>query len=287
MGGSSESTKNTTQSTSTSYDPSVINAGESIFANAANQFAANPTYPMYQGQRVADFGPTFGAAEDAATGALGQNNPLTASGGAALQNLAGSIDPNASISSLMDPYVNATLQPTLRQINESYDKSQAGIGASATNAGAFGDSGFGLQSAMNDRDRAQAVGDATSGAYDKAWNAAQALKGTQANELTSAASGLGSLGSQESGQQNTLTQLLASMGATQQTAQQGGINSLIADTNKAADYPLKSSLALSSILGTIPKNTSGYSTGTETDSKPDNTMSSLGGAAMSYLLFGS
>jgi hypothetical protein len=286
MSGDSKSTKNTSQSTSTSYDPSIINAGQGIFNNAATWFNNNPSYPMFQGDRVADFGPTFGAAEQAATAANGQVNPLTATGGDALKSLAGSIDPNASIQSLMDPYVGATLQPTLRNINESYDKSQAGIGADATGAGAFGDSGFGLASALNSRNRAQAIGDATSGAYDKAFNAATAEKNAQAGQLTSAASGLGSLGAQESTQQNAITQLLASLGATKQTAEQGGINSLISDTNTAANYPLKSSLALSSILGSIPKNTSGTSTGTETDSKPDNTLSSLGGSALSFLLFG-
>lgn len=85
------------------------------------------------------------------------------------------LDPS-SVSPWMSPYIDSALQPEIRGIRREGNITQKGIDATATGAGAFGDSAYGVRSAENDRNTAQLIDDATAkgygSAYDKAVTAA-------------------------------------------------------------------------------------------------------------------
>lgn len=284
MCGSSEKSENKTVQTSNNYPAWTGPAGQDLFKQAMDYYSSNPTMPQYSGPRVADFGDGFGKANDFLSSNLGQTDPALTQAGGAFGSIVNSIDPNASTQSLMDPYVDATLQPTLRNINESLDRTQAASAAGATSAGALGDTGYAVEKAMNNRNATQAIGDATGAAYSKAFQNAQGQHNALIQQLLSGASGLDANQQQGFTQNNQMASELASLGATQQTAGQKGIDSSIADANKAADYPYKSAVSLASILSAIPKDTSGTSASQGTSSAPDNSGMGLAGAALSYIL---
>ena len=87
------------------------------------------------------------------------------------------VDPNGplgSVQSYMDPYVQATLDPTLRQIGISGAQARQGIDANAIQSGAFGDARHGVVESEQLKNQSLQEGDATAQAYDKAYTSAMA-----------------------------------------------------------------------------------------------------------------
>lgn len=260
---SGNSTKTTNSSSSTTYPDWVTGTGQSLVQNLGL-----PNFNPYTGPTQASFGPTWGQSADFLSGQLGQTNPDTTAASGGFQSILNNLDPSKTTSDYVNPYVDATLQPTLRSINESYDRNAGSIGAGATMAGAFGGTGQGLEDALNERNRAQSIGDATNTAYSNAFTNAQGQQSTALSQIMQAAGGLSSTGQSAFGQGTTLASLLAGLGAQSQQAGQTGINTAISTNTSNQSGGLDLSSKLAQILAMLPKNVD--QSGTSTTSQPDN-----------------
>jgi hypothetical protein len=276
----SNSSGNTNTSAYQSYSPQVIGEGQSVFGNASNVGGFTP----YSGSTQGSFGSEWGTAGNALEGALGQNNQNTVAGANTLQQVIGNIGGNTT-SQYMNPYVSATLAPTIQSINDSAALQHQQNGANATMAGAYGGTAQGVADALTNRYQQQNIGNATGQAYDNAYQSAVNSQQQGNAALTSAAGGLNTIGAGQAGQQNTLASLLANMGSTEQTANQGGINNAESQNLTNNTQPLNNQATLAQILATIPKDTTsgsnidtssqgvtwGHNTGTTQQIQPNNT----------------
>lgn len=239
--------------------------------NSASGYAAQNPYQAYSGPTTASFGNEWGKAADYAGSQLGQTNPALAQVLGQAGKTAGS-----SVQDLMNPYVQATLTPTLDAITRNAATTNNGLAASATMSGAFGDSGYGVQKSLADKDTQSAIANATGAAYSQAYNNAQTQQNTALQQLLQGSS-------QDSAQKNAVTQQLASMGSTEQGANAQGIQNQMTVNNEQNSGQLNQFATLQSILRGAPvdTNTQSYGNGTTTSTQPDNSGMALAGKLLS------
>lgn len=137
---------------------------------------------------------------------------------ASLSGATGGYDPTMAMA-FMNPYNQAVLQESLREINRQGDISRQNLQAQAVRAGAFGGSREGIQRAELERGLSQTRNQAIVGAMQQGYGAAQqqaqqAFEQQQQRQLA-AGQGIGSLGTQ-------LGNLGVQQAALGQTAQQLG-----------------------------------------------------------------
>jgi hypothetical protein len=162
MCGTSTTTENKNQfqsgTSSTTLPSWATAAGQNVYDQSAAYAAGHP-YNPYGGPTQAAFGPQWGTSTGYATSALGTDNPYFTQAGGALSGVLGEAGKTAgsSIPELMSPYVSGVLQPTLKAIATNAANRNNGTAAGATMSGAFGDSGYGVQRALNDRDTQDAI----------------------------------------------------------------------------------------------------------------------------------
>jgi hypothetical protein len=248
---------------STSYAPWASGGASSVFNNAQQIM---PTATPYTGPSEAAFGPQFGQASNFLSQNLGQTNPYTVTAGNSLQNLLGGINPNASVTDYMSPYIGAALAPTLQNLVTTGGQQQQQNAANATKAGAYGGTAQGVQGALLDKFLQQNVAGTTAQGYNTGYNSAlQNMLGEQ-NLYSGASQGLGALGQNAFTQGTTLANMLAGLGQTQQTAGQTGINTAMQMAQQQATLPLAPSGQLAQILAQLAPlggtattgNTAGY-----------------------------
>jgi hypothetical protein len=219
-----------------------------------------------------------------ASGNLGKSNPGLDESNGALRQVIGSAGQTAgsSIQDLMSPYTEGVLSPVLRHISEAAQGQNNNIASTSTMSGAFGDSGYGVQKALNDRNTQQNIGDATSGAYNTAFNNAQTQKNNALQQLISGASGLSGNATSQFGENQSLAQLLSAMGSTEQGANAQGVNNAMTVNNQKNSGQLNQYATLMSLLRGAPVDTTttnqGYQTGTTT--RPDNSGWALAGSLL-------
>jgi hypothetical protein len=203
--------------------PWVQQAGSSLYGNASSYAAANP-YQGYTGATTA----AANAPQNIATNQLTQNaqgpNQNTVNAANTVNSVAGAINPNASVQSLMNPYVSATLAPTLQNLGVAEGQTQQQTAANASMAGAYGGTGAGVQAAENANLYGQNVANATGAAYGNAYNAAQAQQNTNLATLLNAGSGQNAIGAGQVGASTAASGALGSIGGLQQTIGQQGLN---------------------------------------------------------------
>lgn len=256
-------------------------AGQDAYGKASTLYST--PYQAYGGDRVA--GPTG----DQTTGFQMLRDYIAGGGSSALRGTgvdlitrgAGYtpsteriVDENGRLGAIADytnPYTEATLAPTIRNIESQYGKQRMAIGDRATTAGAFGDARQGVLEAANQRDQGQAVGDASYKAFADAFNTAMGLRSGDLARFTAgdeakagrdiAAGGalVDTAGKAQSDFMQQLTALLTTGGIQQQTAQSG----LDADYEaylRQQEDPYKKIAALVSTIGGIPYSTSSTTT---------------------------
>lgn len=104
--------------------------------------------------------PSYQAAEGVATGLLGQAKPITADA------------IGANVSSLMRPYSDIVIDPSLELMRQELNKTKNTIGANAGNVGAFGGSRQGVEEGIADSQEALQAGQLKSGLLQSGYNAA-------------------------------------------------------------------------------------------------------------------
>jgi len=157
----------------------------------------------------------------------------------------GNVTASGTVQNYMNPYLNATLTPSLALINQQYGIQNAANNSQATQAGAFGGSRMGVQNALTNQAQNLAQNQLIGNAYNQAYNTAnqnmqqaatlgmqgaatglQGVSGQQAgyNGAGSQATNLGSLGTQQLAGQQSIAGLQNAYGAQQQQQVQNQIN---------------------------------------------------------------
>lgn len=157
---------------STSESPGTRAASDDALGKA--QTIANTPYQPYTGQVVAPLSKNEQTASALASPDSANNKLASSLYTQAAGDIAGIKQYNAdNIKSYMDPYVQATLDPVLKQENINYANQRSALENSK--AGAFGGDRsalqeYSLETAHSDADQ-KAIGDAYSAAYTNAQNA--------------------------------------------------------------------------------------------------------------------
>ncbi len=270
MSGQSTSQNWTNQSTNGGSSPSpwVQQAGQSLYSNLAGQY---PNWTPYSGPTTASFGQGTTTAQNAATAGLSGNPNQTAAGNT-LSSVVGAINPNATASSYMNPYVQATLDPTIQNLDIQAQQQHQQNAANATMQGAYGGTGQGVQDALTNRYLGQNIANASGSAYSNAYNSAVQQQQANLGLLTSAGAQQTGLGSAQNQNQATLATLLAGIGGQQQAAGQTGITNAINLNAQNQNMPLQQGSTLASILGGLPQPTTtwGNTFGQGQQSQPNN-----------------
>lgn len=280
MCGTSTVNQTQNQATSTNLPSWATSAGQTDYSNASNQVASNP-WQGYSGPTTASFGPQTGTASNALTSELGQNNAALTGAQSSVNGLLGSLNPAASTSSYMNPYVSATLAPTLQNLGITQQQQTAQLGGNAAMSGAFGGSNQGVQQALLDNYDQQNVTNATGAAYDNAYSAAQTQQNNVANQVLGGSNALSNIGWQENNNNNAITGQLGTLGAQQQSAGQTGITNAIQLNTQNQTMPLSQQSTLAQILGMSPMDTSGTTNTTGTTTTPDNSGYAMLGSLLS------
>lgn len=257
----------------------MTNAGQNLYSGAAGYASANP-YNVYSGATAASANPAQTQAMGYASSNLGQTNPYTTDAANMTQATASQIPQGASnsISSLMNPYAQAALAPTLQSINDTASSQHNQNGVNAAMNGAFGGSAQGVADGLTNRYQQQNIGNATAQGMNTAYNAAQSQQNANNQTSLSAANQLSGIGSSAFGQGTTLASLLGSLGAQQQGIQQQGISNAMTVNQQANTGQLGQDATLASLLGAIPKDTTGTSDTTTTT--PNNSGFALLGSLL-------
>jgi len=267
----------------TGYDAGKALAGFSPAQQQAQQGIMGMQVP---GQ----YGAATNMTNQAALGALGTTGQAGMYGSAgALQGLQGSqigqslgqmsTDPNA-VQSYMNPYIQASLNPQLAEIQRQYNVTGTQQQSGATKSGAFGGSREALMAAENQRNAGLAKNQLIGQGYNQAFQQAQqqmnaanqaALSGN-AQAMQGAGIGLQGVGAQQAGygQVGQAAGQLAGIGGQQLAAQQGiynaqnqvggqqqqleqqKINQAIQDYANAQQYPIMQLGTMSNMLRGLP-----------------------------------
>jgi len=278
-------------------------------AGALTDTTQNP-YQPYQGQQVATFTPMQNQAfqnvgdqqiapqlNDASniayqTGQYGLGTQGTA---AQLQNASlglGAMAANtgnqyaqqatnpAAAQAYMNPYLQASLQPALQEVQRQYDITGAQEMGNATKSGAFGGSREALMAAENQRNKNTAMNQMIGQGYNNAFQQAQqaqqfganlGLQGLQAGQqgvqgavgagqyglaglgqAGSAASTLGQLGQTQFGQEQAANQAMLSAGTQQQALQQKALDVDYQKYQAQLNYPYQQIGFMSDLLRGLP-----------------------------------
>lgn len=172
----------TTSGTSGPQDKWVQQAAKDAYGRV-NDFSKTPFTP-FTGQQVAPLSgnqkTALSSLRSYATGGAPDvygavTSGLNAYGAAPASSVSTEsvIDPSGRLgpmSGYIDPNIDATLTPTIRNINEQATTQRQQLGGQAAGAHAFGDARHGVLEGMINRNADTAVGDATGQAYSTAWN---------------------------------------------------------------------------------------------------------------------
>jgi hypothetical protein len=236
-------------------------------AQALTDINQNP-YQAYQGQRLAGFTPMQQQAfqniqnmqvspqTGQATGLAGIAGVGSLGAGQNYMNMA--TDPNA-ISAYMSPYMQNVVDWQKQQAVMDYSRALPGLGAQASQQGAFGGSRHGLVEAEAQRNLQNQLAGIQATGSQNAFNAAQQAQqfgaglGLQGyGQALNAAQALGQLGQQQYGQQMGINAALQQAGAQQQALQQQGLTNAYQDYLNQMNYPYQQLAFMSDVLHGTP-----------------------------------
>lgn len=245
-----------------SANPQDYVAGFSPLQQQAQSGAANLQMPGEYGQ---------------AAGLAGLGSMASLGAGRDYQRMA--TNPYA-MQAYMNPYVSASLQPQLREIQRQGDLAGLQAASQATAAGAFGGTRGQLAQAEAQRAAMNAQQQAIAQGYNTAYGQAQQAQQFGANlglqgygQALQGAGQLAGIGGQQLQAQQGIIGTQAQQGAAQQAQQQNIINQAIQDYATSQQYPLMQLGFMSNILRGLPM----QSTTTQTyQAQPSTTQQLIG-----------
>lgn len=186
----------------------------------------------------------------------------------------------AAAQAYMNPYLQASLQPALQEVQRQYDITGAQQMGNASRSGAFGGSREALIAAENQRNKNiamnQMIGQGYNIAFDRANQAQQfgatlGLQGLQAGQqgvqgavgagqyglqglgqAGASAGTLGQLGQTQFGQEQAANQAMVSAGTQQQALQQKGLDTAYQQYQAQLNYPYQQIGFMSDLLRGLP-----------------------------------
>lgn len=191
--------------------------------------------------------PMVAGMSDTSTDAMAQLRALLGEGGTGM-TLPRLIDdipgapgtPGGSTQDYMDPYLEEVLAPILRNINVGRQQANMSNDAAANMAGAFGDTGHGLERAETNERAITAGGDATAKAYSDAFRAAMGMKGEDINRMGTAKS-----------QSAQILDRLFGMGQAEQETAQKGMNADFSEFMREQGFTTEQIAKIASIVGSM------------------------------------
>jgi hypothetical protein len=276
-------TKQTTDSTQRIELPGWVNTGSKNIFDAAQGWAnTNQTYKPYEGDRTGEFGASWSPAVGWMQGQIGQSNPDIGAARDSISAVRGSIDPNASISDYMTPFLQGVLNPVRQNIWDTFDRQRANLGASAASANAFGGSDHAREKYFLNRGEGEAVTNATNTVSNQAFMNAQGARNADRSMLAQLANSQAGLGGQQFQQNMTAANASAGAGNTEQGVNQNATNTMMADALRGQTWGMDQFSRLAAILGGLPTNRSTF--GTQTQTAPDNSGAALFGSILGSII---
>lgn len=183
--------------------------------------------------------------------------------------------PSSTVQNYMNPYLQATLAPSMQLLNQQYGMQQAQNQGAQTQAGAFGGSRGMLQNQLNQQNQLLATNQLVGGAYNQAYNTANqnmqnaatlGMQGAQAglsgigaqqagyNAAGNAGTNLANIGTQQLGAQQGIAGLQNAYGAQQQQQAQNTLNQGMANYSTMQQYPMQQLAQLESLYSGAPQN---------------------------------
>jgi hypothetical protein len=186
----------------------------------------------------------------------------------------------AATQAYMNPYLQASLQPALQEVQRQYDITGTQQMGNATKSGAFGGSREALMAAENQRNKNTAMNQMIGQGYNNAFQQAQqaqqfganlGLQGLQAGQqgvqgavgagqyglaglgqAGASASTLGQLGQTQFGQEQAANQAMLSAGTQQQALQQKALDTDYQKYQAQLNYPYQQIGFMSDLLRGLP-----------------------------------
>jgi hypothetical protein len=216
----------------------------------ARSLAANP-YPQYQGQLVAGQTGMQDQGQQMAVGAANSYQPGMQNAQNVAQASLTGINPMqyspttpGAVDAFMSPYVQASLQPQIQNLQQQIAGQQLQNNAHATQANAFGDARQGVQGALIDHYGNQDLTNLVGQGYNTAYNNAVGAMGTQQQAALQeqgvglqGAGALAGLAGQQQALGITGANAVYNAGAQQQALQQQQLNSGYQQFQNQAQWP--------------------------------------------------
>ncbi len=213
MGGGSSAPASQTQTVTKDIPQWAQDAGQSNY-NLAQSIASQP-YPTYQGQLIAGFTPQQEQGMQQAGTAATAYQPDLAQAEQYTQQATHPWD-TPTAQQYMSPYVQAALQPQVQALQNQMTQQQHATDAQATQAGAFGDSRHGVQSALNNFNGNQQLAGIEAQGMNTAYNTGLDAYQKQQGILGNAGSQMANIGAQQQGLGETGAQANFQAGTQQQ-----------------------------------------------------------------------
>lgn len=187
-GGGGQSNTNTQVQQIPEFEQQFAQANQNIAASIASQ-----PYPTYQGQLIAGFNPQqqqgMQQVQDSSTAYQPYLNAAAGYSQAAAQPWN-----TQTAQQYMSPYAQAALQPQVQALQNQFAQQQHQTDAQATQAGAFGDSRHGVQTALNNFNDNQQLAGLEAQGMNTAYNTGLGAYQQQQQILGNVGSQMGNLG---------------------------------------------------------------------------------------------
>lgn len=257
MGGSSPSPASSQTVTQVQQIPQFEQDYAQQNQNIASSLASTP-YPTYSGQLIAGLTPQQQQGmTQAQTASTAYQPDLSAAEG--LTNQAGNNQWNAQTAQqYMSPYAMAALQPQIQALQNNEQLQNQQLGASATQAGAFGDARQGVAQGLNNFNNNLAMNDLTAQGMNTAYTTGQsAFNAQNANQLA-AGGQLSNLGSQQQGLGEAGATANFNAGTQQQQLNQSQLTEAYNNFMNQVNWPTQGLNERISALGNSPYTTANY-----------------------------
>lgn len=196
-------------------------------------------YTPYPGQRLSGFTDDTLKSFDMVRDAAGTWQPDFAMATGAAKDILATPTGAAGIKSYMDPYAEAAMAPTVRELGRQIDIGRLGVGRRAQAASAYGGSRHGIAESEYDKNAQQVMADTIAQQMSQAYQQGAALYGADRNQRLQGVNLLANLTGAGQTMQLKDASALAGTGATQQALEQLGLDLGYRDFIEQRDWPVE------------------------------------------------